>query len=110
MNVLLFGSPIKLLVKKRDYLLYFRSIILVCYSEHFQKVLHYFKWFSLLQISQSLVFLMLATLFSALTGLPWSLYSTFVIEEKHGFNQQVVKGLLGSISCQSRNETNGKMY
>lgn len=32
---------------------------------------------------------MLATLFSALTGLPWSLYNTFVIEEKHGFNQQV---------------------
>uniref|UniRef100_A0A673KNE0 CAAX prenyl protease n=1 Tax=Sinocyclocheilus rhinocerous TaxID=307959 RepID=A0A673KNE0_9TELE len=42
------------------------------------------------EISQSLVFLMLATLFSALTGLPWSLYSTFVIEEKHGFNQQTV--------------------
>uniref|UniRef100_A0A671QMM5 CAAX prenyl protease n=1 Tax=Sinocyclocheilus anshuiensis TaxID=1608454 RepID=A0A671QMM5_9TELE len=42
------------------------------------------------EISQSLVFLMLATLFSALTGLPWSLYSTFVIEEKHGFNQQIL--------------------
>lgn len=41
------------------------------------------------EITQSLVFLMLATLFSALTGLPWSLYNTFVIEEKHGFNQQV---------------------
>lgn len=38
---------------------------------------------------QSLVFLTLATLFSAFTGLPWSLYNTFVIEEKHGFNQQV---------------------
>ncbi|XP_030642739.1 CAAX prenyl protease 1 homolog [Chanos chanos] len=42
------------------------------------------------EISQSLIFLMLATLFSALTGLPWSLYSTFVIEEKHGFNQQTL--------------------
>lgn len=42
------------------------------------------------EISLSLVFLMLATLFSALTGLPWSLYSTFVIEEKHGFNQQTL--------------------
>uniref|UniRef100_A0A673KLL5 CAAX prenyl protease n=1 Tax=Sinocyclocheilus rhinocerous TaxID=307959 RepID=A0A673KLL5_9TELE len=42
------------------------------------------------EISQSLVFLMLATLFSAFTGLPWSLYNTFVIEEKHGFNQQTV--------------------
>ncbi|XP_043119414.1 CAAX prenyl protease 1 homolog [Puntigrus tetrazona] len=42
------------------------------------------------EITQSLVFLMLATLFSALTGLPWSLYNTFVIEEKHGFNQQTL--------------------
>uniref|UniRef100_A0A8V0YN67 CAAX prenyl protease n=1 Tax=Gallus gallus TaxID=9031 RepID=A0A8V0YN67_CHICK len=42
------------------------------------------------EIVQSLVFLLLATLFSALTGLPWSLYNTFVIEEKHGFNQQVL--------------------
>lgn len=41
------------------------------------------------EITQSLVFLMLATLFTALTGLPWNLYNTFIIEEKHGFNQQV---------------------
>lgn len=42
------------------------------------------------EITQSLVFLLLATLFSALTGLPWSLYNTFVIEEKHGFNHQTL--------------------
>ncbi|XP_004851106.1 CAAX prenyl protease 1 homolog isoform X5 [Heterocephalus glaber] len=42
------------------------------------------------EIIHSLVFLLLATLFSALTGLPWSLYNTFVIEEKHGFNHQVL--------------------
>ncbi|XP_074790635.1 CAAX prenyl protease 1 homolog isoform X2 [Natator depressus] len=42
------------------------------------------------EIAQSLVFLLLATLFSAVTGLPWSLYNTFVIEEKHGFNQQTL--------------------
>ncbi|XP_075029919.1 CAAX prenyl protease 1 homolog isoform X3 [Calonectris borealis] len=42
------------------------------------------------EIVQSLVFLLLATLFSAVTGLPWSLYNTFVIEEKHGFNQQTL--------------------
>ncbi|XP_010877922.1 CAAX prenyl protease 1 homolog [Esox lucius] len=42
------------------------------------------------EISQSLSFLMLATLFSAFTGLPWSIYNTFVIEEKHGFNQQTL--------------------
>ncbi|XP_038865226.1 CAAX prenyl protease 1 homolog [Salvelinus namaycush] len=40
------------------------------------------------EIFQSLSFLILATLFSAFTGLPWSIYNTFVIEEKHGFNQQ----------------------
>lgn len=103
---LAFGSPIKLLVKKKEEK---KSIILVCYSEHIQKVLHYLKWSSFLQISLSLVFLMLATLFSALTGLPWSLYSTFVIEEKHGFNQQVDKVLLVSIFCHSRNKTNGEI-
>ncbi|XP_010624212.1 CAAX prenyl protease 1 homolog isoform X1 [Fukomys damarensis] len=42
------------------------------------------------EIIHSLMFLLLATLFSALTGLPWSLYNTFVIEEKHGFNHQVL--------------------
>ncbi|MEE6484891.1 hypothetical protein FKM82_014094 [Ascaphus truei] len=42
------------------------------------------------EITQSLVFLLLATLFSALTGLPWSIYNTFVIEERHGFNQQTL--------------------
>ncbi|XP_029820461.1 CAAX prenyl protease 1 homolog isoform X3 [Manacus vitellinus] len=46
------------------------------------------------EIVQSLVFLLLATLFSAVTGLPWSLYNTFVIEEKHGFNQQVLQRAL----------------
>ena len=42
-----------------------------------------------MQITQSLVFMLLAMLFSTITDLPWSLYSTFVIEEKHGFNKQV---------------------
>ncbi|XP_066573715.1 CAAX prenyl protease 1 homolog [Amia ocellicauda] len=42
------------------------------------------------EISQSLMFLLLATLFSAFTGMPWSIYNTFVIEEKHGFNQQTL--------------------
>lgn len=46
------------------------------------------------EISQSLAFLILGTLFSAVTGLPWSLYSTFVIEEKHGFNQQTLSFFL----------------
>ncbi|XP_077587968.1 CAAX prenyl protease 1 homolog [Stigmatopora nigra] len=50
----------------------------------------YFGFGSEYEITQSLVFLTLATLLTALTGLPWSLYNTFVIEEKHGFNQQTL--------------------
>ncbi|KAK0044572.1 CAAX prenyl protease 1 [Biomphalaria pfeifferi] len=42
------------------------------------------------EIFQSLVFLTLAMLYSNVTSLPWSLYSTFVVEEKHGFNKQTL--------------------
>ncbi|KAI8752907.1 CAAX prenyl protease 1 [Biomphalaria glabrata] len=42
------------------------------------------------EIFQSLVFLTLAMLYSNITSLPWSLYSTFVVEEKHGFNKQTL--------------------
>jgi len=43
------------------------------------------------EILHSLTFTLLATLWSTVTGLPWSLYSTFVLEEKHGFNKQTLK-------------------
>ena len=43
------------------------------------------------EILHSLAFTLLATLWSTVTGLPWSLYSTFVLEEKHGFNKQTLK-------------------
>lgn len=42
------------------------------------------------EISVSLVFLCVYTLYSTVTSLPFSLYSTFVIEEKHGFNKQTL--------------------
>ncbi|KAK2154688.1 hypothetical protein LSH36_260g02000 [Paralvinella palmiformis] len=42
------------------------------------------------EILQSLMFLFLATMFSTITNLPWGLYNTFVIEERHGFNKQVL--------------------
>lgn len=42
------------------------------------------------EIKQSMVFMILSTLFSTVTSLPWSLYSTFVIEERHGFNKQTL--------------------
>jgi len=42
------------------------------------------------EISQSCTFLLVVLLFSTVTGLPWSLYLTFVIEERHGFNKQTL--------------------
>lgn len=42
------------------------------------------------EIKQSVMFVIYATVFSTITSLPWSLYSTFVLEEKHGFNKQTV--------------------
>ncbi|KAG9510883.1 CAAX prenyl protease 1-like protein, partial [Fragariocoptes setiger] len=42
------------------------------------------------EITQSLIFTLISTLLSALVGLPFSLYSTFVIEERHGFNKQTL--------------------
>ena len=41
------------------------------------------------QLLQSMVFIELALVYSTLTSLPWSIYSTFILEDRHGFNQQV---------------------
>jgi STE24 endopeptidase len=42
------------------------------------------------EVEISCVFLLIYTLFSIITKLPFSLYSTFVVEEKHGFNKQTL--------------------
>lgn len=42
------------------------------------------------EIKQSMLFIMLCMVISTITSLPWSLYSTFVIEERHGFNKQTL--------------------
>lgn len=42
------------------------------------------------EILHSLVFLMFFTTISTLTAIPFNLYSTFVVEEKHGFNKQTI--------------------
>jgi len=54
-------------------------------------LLAHFEYSSDYEILHSAAFTLLATLWSTLTGLPWSLYSTFVLEEKHGFNKQTLK-------------------
>mmetsp|Transcript_508 Transcript_508/g.1174 ORF Transcript_508/g.1174 Transcript_508/m.1174 type:complete len:433 (-) Transcript_508:1007-2305(-) len=39
------------------------------------------------EIGQSIVWVLVLSLISTCMSLPWSLYSTFVIEERHGFNK-----------------------
>ena len=68
------------------------------------------QWFPALEkwgeIPQTIAFVLLLSVISTVTGLPWSLYHTFVIEQKHGFNKQtlgvfftdMIKGLvLGAV-------------
>ncbi|KAF9972905.1 CAAX prenyl protease 1 [Actinomortierella ambigua] len=42
------------------------------------------------EITQSLIFFAINSLASSVLSLPFSLYSTFVIEERHGFNKQTL--------------------
>ncbi|XP_022289103.2 CAAX prenyl protease 1 homolog isoform X1 [Crassostrea virginica] len=42
------------------------------------------------EILQSITFILIFMLYSTITSLPWSLYETFVLEEKHGFNKQTL--------------------
>ncbi|KAI1287310.1 CAAX prenyl protease 1 -like protein [Halotydeus destructor] len=42
------------------------------------------------EILQTLVFVLIGSVFSTVIDLPWSLYSNFVVEEKHGFNKQTL--------------------
>jgi len=47
------------------------------------------------EIVHSLVFLLGQSLVDTAIGIPFSLYSTFVIEERHGFNKQVLTPVTG---------------
>ena len=40
------------------------------------------------ELTQSLVLLVVSTLIEVVIELPWDVYSTFVLEQKHGFNKQ----------------------
>ena len=40
------------------------------------------------EIAYSCLFVTYATIFGNITSLPWTIYFTFVLEEKHGFNKQ----------------------
>ncbi|CEG66514.1 hypothetical protein RMATCC62417_03079 [Rhizopus microsporus] len=43
------------------------------------------------EILHSIVFLIIFTIFSTVTTTPFNYYSTFVVEQKHGFNKQTVR-------------------
>lgn len=42
------------------------------------------------EIMQSIVFFLADSLLRTIISIPWSVYSTFVIEQRHGFNKQTV--------------------
>jgi STE24 endopeptidase len=48
-------------------------------------------------ISQGLFFFGILIFLTQLLSLPFSIYGTFVLEEKHGFNKQTVKGFISDI-------------
>ena len=51
---------------------------------------HTLRWAGLSgEIKQSMVFMLYSSVVSTIIGLPWSLYSTFAVEQRHGFNKQV---------------------
>ena len=41
------------------------------------------------QVKQTVMFLWLMLTYSTFIELPWAVYMTFVLEERHGFNKQV---------------------
>ncbi|KAJ2848636.1 zinc metalloprotease [Coemansia erecta] len=50
----------------------------------------YFGFGAEYEITQSLLFLVAASLVSSVISLPFTLYSTFVVEKRHGFNKQTL--------------------
>jgi len=50
---------------------------------------HTLRWAGYVgEIRQSMVFMVYSSIASTLIGLPWTVYSTFVVEQRHGFNKQ----------------------
>ena len=51
------------------------------------------------EIPQTVAFVGVRSLLSTLVNLPWSVYFTFWVEQKHGFNKQVGGGSGGGNAC-----------
>ncbi|XP_054718196.1 CAAX prenyl protease 1 homolog [Uloborus diversus] len=54
------------------------------------KISGYFGYGREHEITQTVVFSLLGSIINIILEIPWSLYLTFVIEERHGFNKQTV--------------------
>ena len=54
-----------------------------------QSALSKLGYYEYSEIPQSLMFLLITNIFNTIINLPISIYNTFVLEEKHGFNKQV---------------------
>lgn len=52
------------------------------------KTLQYFGYSG--ELIQSNVFIVYSSLFASIVAIPWSLYSHFVVEERHGFNKMTL--------------------
>jgi Zn-dependent protease with chaperone function len=69
----------------------FPFFLFVCTLRVYSDVLSFFSSFShIIKIPQSLVYATLLTMAGILPSLPFSFYSTFVIEQRHGFNKSTV--------------------
>jgi hypothetical protein len=44
------------------------------------------------EIMHTIAFMLASSLINVVLSIPWSLYSTFVVEERHGFNKQTLGG------------------
>jgi STE24 endopeptidase len=55
------------------------------------------SWLGAGSIVQGLIFFGLLMLLTQLLSLPFSIYGTFVLEEKHGFNKQTAKGFISDL-------------
>jgi STE24 endopeptidase len=42
------------------------------------------------EVVHTVAFMLASSVINLVLSLPWSLYSTFVIEERHGFNKQTL--------------------
>eukprot|EP00833_Pecoramyces_ruminatium_P010107 jgi/Orpsp1_1/1184139/evm.model.c7180000088173.1 len=72
-------------------ILMFEFNLLPLFWDYAEKILIKFGYNSEYEILQSLVFIGLFKIFTDIINLPQNLYDTFVIENKHGFNNTTLK-------------------